>query len=197
MKNLLKNSLILALMLISSIAFADDANITVKVKSENEKALIFSLDEAQKINLSIYSLNDGIIYEQNIKTDKATTKTYNLEAFPDGNYIIKLENEEKLIEYEVNIFKGKTLISEPIVTEFFKPVLVKDADFVTIDMKYVPHGPVEVKVFNEYNDEMYAKSFESKVSAVKKFNISKTDAKQLTFLIKSKNKEFIETVILR
>lgn len=197
MKNLLKNSLILALMLISSIAFADDANITVKVKSENEKALIFSLDEAQKINLSIYSLNDGIIYEQNIKTDKATTKTYNLEAFPDGNYIIKLENEEKLIEYEVNIFKGKTLISEPIVTEFFKPVLIKDADFVTIDMKYVPHGPVEVKVFNEYNDEMYAKSFASKVNAVKKFNISKTDAKQLTFLIKSKNKEFIETVILK
>ena len=197
MKNLLKNSLILALMLISSIAFADDANITVKVKSENEKALIFSLDEAQKINLSIYSLNDGIIYEQNIKTDKATTKTYNLEAFPDGNYIIKLENEEKLIEYEVNIFKGKTLISEPIVTEFFKPVLIKDADFVTIDMKYVPHGPVEVKVFNEYNDEMYAKSFASKVNAVKKFNISKTDAKQLTFLIKSKNKEFIETVVLK
>lgn len=197
MKNLLKNSLILALLLISSIAFADDANISIKVKSDNEKALIFSLDEAQKINLSIYSLNDGIIYEQNIKTDKATTKTYNLEAFPDGNYIIKLENEEKLIEYEVNIFKGKTLISEPIVTEFFKPVLVKDAEFVTIDMKYVPHGPVEVKVFNEYNDEMYAKSFASKVNAVKKFNISKTDAKQLTFLIKSKNHEFIETVVLR
>jgi hypothetical protein len=197
MKNLLKNGLILALLLISSIAFADDANISIKVKSDNEKALIFSLDEAQKINLSIYSLNDGIIYEQNIKTDKATTKTYNLEAFPDGNYIIKLENEEKLIEYEVNIFKGKTLISEPIVTEFFKPVLVKDAEFVTIDMKYVPHGPVEVKVFNEYNDEMYAKSFASKVNAVKKFNIGKTDAKQLTFLIKSKNHEFIETVVLR
>lgn len=197
MKNLLKNSLILALMLISSIAFADDANISVKVKSENEKALIFSLDEAQKINLSIYSLNDGIIYEQNIKTDKATTKTYNLEAFPDGNYIVKLENEEKLIEYEVNIFKGKTLISEPIITEFFKPVLIKDADFVTIDMRYVPHGPVEIKVFNENNDEMYAKSFASKVNAVKKFNISKTDARQLTFLIKSKNNEFIETVILK
>ena len=106
MKNLLKNSLILALVLISSIAFADDANISVKVKSENEKSIIFTLDQAEKINLSIYSLNDGIIYEQNIKTDKATTKTYNLDAFPDGNYIIKLENEEKLFEYEVNIFKG-------------------------------------------------------------------------------------------
>ncbi|TKB96552.1 hypothetical protein [Pedobacter cryotolerans] len=197
MKNLLKNSLILALVLISSIAFADDANISVKVKAENEKSIIFSLDQAEKINLSIYSLNDGIIYEQNIKTDKATTKTYNLEAFPDGNYIIKLENEEKLIEYQVNIFKGKTLISEPIVTEFFKPILVKDEDFITIDMKYVPHGEVEVKVFNEYNDEMYAKSFASKVNAVKKFNISKTDAKQLTFLIRSKNHEFIETVVLR
>ena len=64
-------------------------------------------------------------------------------------------------------------------------------------MKYVPHGEVEVKVFNEYNDEMYAKTFASKVNAVKKFNISKTDAKQLTFLIKSKNHEFIETVILK
>lgn len=197
MKNLLKNSLILALVLISSIAFADDANISVKVKSENEKSIIFTLDQAEKINLSIYSLNDGIIYEQNIKTDKATTKTYNLDAFPDGNYIIKLENEEKLFEYEVNIFKGKTLISEPIVTEFFKPILIKDADFITIDMEYVPHGAIEVKVFNEYNEEMYAKSFASKLNAIKKFNVSKTDAKQLTFLIKSNNREFIETVTLK
>ena len=89
------------------------------------------------------------------------------------------------------------MISEPIVTEFFKPILIKDADFITIDMEYVPHGAIEVKVFNEYNEEMYGKSFASKLNAIKKFNVSKTDAKQLTFLIKSNNREFIETVTLK
>ena len=197
MKNLLKHGLVLAILFVSSVAFADEANISIKAKENTQKSIVFYLDQAQKVNLSIYSLNDGLIYEQNIVSDKPLTKVYNLEAFPDGSYIVKLENTAKLIEYQVNILKGKTLVSEPIVTEYFKPVLVKNSDTVTLDLKNVPHGPIEIKIFNEYNEELYAKSFASKLNAAKKFNIGQTNAKELTFIVRSKNEEFIETVSVK
>ena len=197
MKNLLKHGLVLAILFVSSVAFADEANISIKAKENTQKSIVFYLDQAQKVNLSIYSLNDGLIYEQNIVSDKPLTKVYNLEAFPDGSYIVKLENTAKLIEYQVNILKGKTLVSEPVVTEYFKPVLVKNSDTVTLDLKNVPHGPIEIKIFNEYNEELFAKSFASKLIAAKKFNIGQTNAKELTFIVRSKNEEFIETVSVK
>lgn len=197
MKNLLKHGLVLAILFVSSVAFADEANISMKAKENTQKSIVFYLDQAQKVNLSIYSLNDGLIYEQNIVSDKPLTKVYNLEAFPDGSYIVKLENAAKLIEYQVNISKGKTLVAEPVVTEYFKPVLVKNSDTVTLDLKNVPHGPIEIKIFNEYNEELFAKSFASKLIAAKKFNIGQTNAKELTFIVRSKNEEFIETVSVK
>lgn len=197
MKNLLKNSLVLAILLISSGAFAEDGNFSIKVKNENEKSIVFLISEPQNVNLSIYSLNDGVIYEQNINAVKPLTKVYNLEAFPDGNYIVKLVNSSKLIEYQVSILKGKTLISEEIVTEFFKPVLSKDNDTVTLDIKHTPSGPIEVKVFNEYNEELYAKVFTNNAKSLKKFNVGQTDAKELTFVVRYKDQEFIETVTIK
>ena len=197
MKNLLKHSLVFAILLTSSVSFADEVNVSIKVKENDQKQIVFSVNELQKVNFSIYSLTDGIIYEQNIQSSKALTTIYNLEAFPDGNYFIKLTSSAKLIEYQVNISKGKTVISEPVITEQFKPVLVKENDLITLDLKDVSRGPIEIKIFNELNDELYAKTFANKAAAEKKFNISGADAKELTFMIRSKDQEFIDTVSIK
>lgn len=195
MKNL-KHILALALLLIATVSFAEDGNFSIKVKNEGEKSIVFLIDQAQDVNLSIYNLNDGIIYEQNIHALKPLTKVYNLEAFPDGNYIVKLESTSKLIEYQVTILKGKTLISEAVETSFFKPVLTKGTDTITLDIKNSPKGPIEVKVFNEYNEELYAKEF-TNTKSLKKFNIANTDARELTFVVRSKNQEFVETIAIK
>ncbi|RZL47416.1 MAG: hypothetical protein EOP00_12050 [Pedobacter sp.] len=194
MKNLLKNTLLVAIMLTSSVVFAKDGDFSLKVKSENEKSVVFYIDEAQDVNLSISSVEEGIIYEQKIHAEKALSKVYSLEEFPDGNYTFKLESATGVVEYPVNILNGKAFMSKAIVKENFKPILIKESNIITLDLKTVPHGPVEIKVFNEDNEELYAKSFASKMIAVKKFNIGQTNAKSLTFIVKSKNQEYIETI---
>ncbi len=63
-------------------------------------------------------------------------------------------------------------------------------------MENTPNGEVEVKILNEYNEELYTKVFAAKTKLVKKFNVDKTDAKELTFIVKSKNQEFVKTIQL-
>ena len=196
MKNFLKIGLVAGMLLTSSVVFANEDNFSLKANAKNEKSLVFLITEAQDINISIYSANEEVIYEQKIHALKPSTKIYNLEEFPDGNYTVKLENESKLIAYQVTIENGKTLVAEPVTTELFKPELTKDNETITLNMVNMPNGPIEVRILNEYNDQLYAKTFTSKTKLVKKFNIDKTDAKQLTFVIKSKNQEFVKTVEL-
>lgn len=196
MKNFLKIGLLAGILLTSSVAFADEDNLSLKADAKTEKSLVFFISEAQDINITIYGANDELLYDQKIRASKPSTKIYNLEEFPDGNYTVKLENETKLIEYKVTIENGKTVVSAPATIELFKPVLVKDKETITLNMENTPNGEVEVKILNEYNEELYAKVFAAKSKLVKKFNIDKTDAKELTFVVKSKNQEFVKTIQL-
>lgn len=196
MKNFLKIGLLAGILLTSSVAFADEDNFSLKANAKTEKSIVFLISEAQDINISIYGDNYELIYDQKIHALKPSTKVYNLEDFPDGNYIVELENEMKLIKYNVTIENGKTLVSEPVTTELFKPVFSKENKTITLNMENTPSGEVEVKILNEYNDELYAKVFTAKSKLVKKFNVDKTDAKELTFIVKSKNQEFVKTIQL-
>ncbi|TKC05567.1 hypothetical protein FA048_17745 [Pedobacter polaris] len=197
MKNLLKTSLLAVILLTSTVAFANYDDFSLKVKNGDEKSIVFLIEEAQDVNLSIHSLYDGVIYEQKIHAVRPLTKVYNLEAFPDGNYTVKIENDKKLIEYQVTIENGKTLVSDAVITEFFKPVLTKENNVITLNMDNAPSGPIEVKILNEYNEELYAKVFASKAKFMKKFNTEKSEAKELTFIVRAKDQEFIETLSIK
>lgn len=194
MKNFLKIGLLAGILLTSTIVFANDDNFSLKANARDEKSIVFLITQAQDINLSIHDANEEVLYEQNIHASKPSTKIYNLDAFPDGNYKVKLENESKLIEYQVTIENGKTIVSNPVTTELFKPVLTKENAVITLNMENTPNADVEVKILNEYNEQLYSKVFSSRAKLVKKFNIAKTDAKGLTFIVKSKNQEYIETL---
>ncbi|TCC86473.1 hypothetical protein EZ428_23695 [Pedobacter frigiditerrae] len=196
MKNFLKIGLLAGILLTSSAVFANEDNFSLKANAKTEKSIVFLISEAQDINITIYGTNDELLYDQKIHASKPSTKIYNLEEFPDGSYTVKLENETKLIEYKVTIENGKTVVSEPATIELFKPVLTKDKETIILNMENTPNGEVEVKILNEYNEELYTKVFAAKTKLVKKFNVDKTDAKELTFIVKSKNQEFVKTIQL-
>ncbi len=196
MKNFLKISLIAAILFTSFGAVAKDDNFSLKVKSGNEKAIEFFINEAQDINLSIITAEDEIVYEQKIQSAGAAKKIYNLESFPNGNYTLKLETALKLTTYSIAIENGKAKLSNPIVTELFKPVLTKEKDMITLNFKNQVKGAVNVFIVNEFNDQLFSKAY-TVADLSQKFDVSKTDAKELTFIVTYKGSEHIETFKLR
>ncbi len=196
MKNFLKISLLTAMMFTAFGAIANDDAFVLKTNSENEKSIVFLVNEAQDINLSIIADDNEVVYEQKIHTTGAAKKVYNLEALPNGKYELRLESETKLTTYEISIENGKAQLSAPTVKDFFKPVIVKEKGMIILDLKTAVDSAVDIVVLNEYNDELIKKEF-TKGKSIQKFDITTTDARELTFIVKYKGQEHIETIRIR
>jgi len=194
MKKFLKIGLIAALFFTATGVHANDDNFTLKVKGEKEKFIRFSVDKAEDINLSLIGADEEVLFEENIHASAFSSKVYDLNALPDGNYVLKVESELKLAKYTVTIKDGEALVSEPKVSNIFKPVYTKKDQVITLDLDNLDKNPIEVKVYNEYNDEVYNEVFKDKSQLTKKFNISKTDSKELTFVVTYKEESFVKTI---
>ncbi|MDQ0640773.1 hypothetical protein QF042_004338 [Pedobacter sp. W3I1] len=194
MKKFLKIGLIAASLFTATGVHANDDNFTLKVKGEKEKFIRFSVDKAENVNLSLIGADEEVLFEENIHASAFSSKVYDLNALPDGNYVLKVESELKLAKYTVTIKDGEALVSEPKVSNIFKPVYTKKDQVITLNLENLENSPVEVKVYNEYNDEVYNEVFKDKSQLVKKFNIGKTDSKELTFVVKYKEESFVKTI---
>lgn len=194
MKKFLKIGLIAASLFTATGVHANDDNFTLKVKGEKEKFIRFSVDKAEDVNLSLIGADEEVLFEENIHASAFSSKVYDLNALPDGNYVLKVESELKLAKYTVTIKNGEALVSEPKVSNVFKPVYTKNDQVITLNLDNLDKNPIEVKVYNEYNDEVYNEVFKDKAQLTKKFNISKTDSKELTFVVKYKEESFVKTI---
>ena len=194
MKKFLKIGLIAALFFTATGVHANDDDFTLKVKGEKEKFIRFSADKVENVNLSLVGADDEVLFEETIHASATTSKVYDLNALPDGKYVLKVESELKLAKYSVVIENGEAVVSEPKISNVFKPVYTKTDDVVTLSLNNLDKSPIEVKVYNEYNDEVYTEEFKDKAQLTKKFNISKTDSRSLTFVVKFKDESFVKTI---
>lgn len=194
MKNLLKIGFAAFLVFNFSALYAKDVNFSVKLKNVDQKSLAFLIDGPQVIDLSICGVNDEVLYEQTIRTQGTSTRTYNLKELPDGTYTFKLVGELKSAEYKVLIENGQAKVSEPVITERFKAVLNRENGLIILNLENAPEGPVEIQVLGRYNEPLYTQVFDKGIRTPKKFNIDRVFTTELTFVVKSEKQESRETV---
>lgn len=196
MKNFLKITLMILSVFTASVVKADDAELLVKVAKENSKWVSFITNDAQQINLTLSTANEELLFEESTKTVGNRFKTYDLSALPKGAYVLRMESATKVTTYQINITEENALLSEPVVVEIKRPKFVKDKDMVTLDLNGTCAGEVEVLIYNEYNEKLHEDVYRSQNKVTTKYDISKTTSRELTFVIKSGNQEFTETIKL-
>jgi len=197
MKNFLKISLIVAVFLTALGASASEKDFSLKVKSEKGKTVSFSINEAKNINLSIYGKNNETLFDEQINSNGFFKRTYDLNAFPEGNYILEVETDAKLAQYQIRISGKTAVISEKAITEIFKPVLTKGDGFIALNISKLDKSPIEVQVFDENNIELFSETFTDETNFSKRFDTKRTNADRLTFIVRYKDQNFYETIASR
>lgn len=197
MKNLLKISLIATILFTSVNTYASNDDLSLKVNSVERKTIRLSINETQDMKVTFYGLNDEILYEKKGHELSGSSKTYDLTDFPDGNYIMKLETNLKSVEYQINIENNKASLSTASNKETFKPVLTKKDGVVTLNLDYTNKAPVEITIFDEFNNQLYTNTYNDSAKLVRKFNIGKALSSKLTFVITSKDQAFNSTIDVR
>lgn len=197
MKNFLKTGLMAVAFLTAFGASANEKDFSLKVKSEKGKTVSFSINEAKNINLAIYGKNNETLHEESIQSNGNVNRTYDLNAFPEGKYILEIETSSKLAQYEIRVNNGTAFISEKAINEIFKPVLIKENGMVTLNISKKDHNPIEVQILDENKTELYTAVYTDKFNFSKKFDTNHTPATRLTFIIKYNDQIFSETIASR
>ncbi|RZK15409.1 MAG: hypothetical protein EOO43_15155 [Flavobacterium sp.] len=196
MRKLFSFSLVILTVFMANIAKADDMEFLVKVAKENSKWVSFITNDAKEFDVTLYAANEEVIYQDRIKTIGNKFQTYDLSALPEGAYKLKMESNSKLITYQIEITAGNAVLSQPTVTEIKRPILVKEDNMVALDLNGVCTGQVEMVIYNEYNEKLHEDVYSSDSKAAKKFDVSRTMSKELTFVIRSAGQEYSETIKL-
>lgn len=197
MKNLLKISLIATILFTSVNTYANNDDLSLKVNIAERKTIRLSINQTQDMKVTFYGLNDEILYEKKGHELSGSSKTYDLTYFPDGNYVMKLETGLKSVEYQINIENNKASLSTAPNKEAFKPMLTKKDGVVTLNLDYTNKAPVEIMIFDEFNNQLYTNTYNDSAKLVRKFNIGKALSSKLTFVITSKDQAFNSTIDVR
>lgn len=192
MKKLVKVGLMLTMLALGFSANAD-TNLLVKVKGGDEKLINLSISD-QNAHLFLMQKSGEVIYRQDIIKTTTPSHIFDLGELPEGNYDLVVETDLEVKKYDIKVSGSKVEMSEPQVTKVVKASILKDKNIVTVDLKSLEAKDVEIEIINEYNDQLFSGKFDKIQSLTKKFDINNADGRELTFIVKSADKNTVETI---
>lgn len=194
MKNLMKFAA--ALVMFASVAtYANDNDFNVTVKEGAGKAISFTMNDTKNVHVSLYGPDGSEIFNELVNAkDGKVSRTYDLNALPSGTYLLETETATKVGRHHITVAGSKAVVSED-VTEIYKPVVSSKNGIVTVSILNNA-APVLIKVYDDSNNEVYSETFEG-VTVAKRFDISRSTAKNFTLVMSYNNKQFVETVAAR
>ena len=195
MKKILKFSLVLAAVVLTAVqAHAGNADFSLDLIKEEGKTVSFSLKEIKKIDLSIYDINEALIYQEKVVSEDHINRTYDLTALPDGIYFLKAESALKISKYKIEVVGNKAKLSTNAISEVYKPVVVNKNGIVTVNVLNLEKVPVTVAVYNSDQTEVYKETLAADLYVGKIFDLSSAHNGKYTFEITYNGKTFSETV---
>jgi len=122
MKNILKLSLVCAVLFTGMSTYAIDGNedFNLHVLKENGKLVTFALNQVKKAKLTIYDKDGSVLYYENATGQDGILRTFNFQEFPEGTYILEVEDSVKKVRHEITITDETTVLSSKAVSSVYK-----------------------------------------------------------------------------
>ena len=144
MKRVIKKSLVLIIMLVTMISYADK-NIT-----NTEKVTNLKIENVKKGSvLTIKDTKGLILYTETIETSGDYNKRFDLTFLPDGDYFFELDKdvEIKIIPFQVKALN--VIIKKEDKKTVFKPIVYYRNKKVYISRMSLTNEPLDVKIYFE------------------------------------------------
>ncbi|RZJ73323.1 hypothetical protein [Flavobacterium sp.] len=196
MKNVMKFGLVMAMLFgMAFSAFANTKDFSLRITKAAGKTVSFSLAEAKNVTLSIYGQNEGILFQETFMSDGHLSRTYDLNAFPVGNYTLETESATEVTRYEIAVDANSARIVDEVKAVVKKPMVVKKAnERVTLSIINVEKTPVKIAIIDESGIEIYNETFPAELSLTKAFNFGNVVYGNYTFVTQYSNKTFTDSI---
>lgn len=196
MKNVMKLGLVVFMLFAMAVStFANNADFSMRVMGAKGKTVSFSLTDAKQVHLSLRSQTNELLFEENISREGNMSRTYDLNALPEGSYTLIAETPAKITQYTIKVADNLASITEDPALEISKPMLVNKNGLVSLSIINKEQTPIEITIYDENNLELYSETVEGKkVGVVKMFDFNNVPEGKFTFVTKYSSKTFTNTV---
>ena len=193
MKKILKLSLVLVVLLTTMNIHAGELEFTLDVKKEKGKMVTFALNKINKINLSVYDAEGGLIHSEMAESQTNINRTYDLRSLPDGTYFLEAESDIKIYSYEISVAGETASLSANAILEIYKPAFVNKKGLEWVSILNLEKSPVNIKVYDKENNMVYDSDALLDKDLKKAFNIDKIREEEYTFVMTYKDKTVMKT----
>ena len=186
MKNVIKKSLVLAVLCTTMISYANEI-----VTNKNDDVTHVTLNDVTEGSvLSIKDINGLVLYKETIQINGNYSKKFDLTALPDGNYIFELDKEFqiKLIPFDVN--NNKVVFDKENESIFFKPSVKNNGGLLTIHKTILDSEFSGLSIFYENGDLVYSEKIENDQIFNKVYDFSSSIAGKYRVVLSNKEMSF-------
>lgn len=193
MKNLFKFSLVLGVALLTMNVQASDIDFSLGVKKEDGRVITFVLNDAKKLDLSIYDAKNRLIHSENVKSQKDINRTYDLKDLPEGIYYLEAESELKISRYKISVVGKSALLSETSISDIYKPVFEEKEGLLSVSILNSAKSPAYIKIYDHEDNEVYDSGMLNDEKISKNFDVTNVVSEGYTFIITYDNKSFTKS----
>lgn len=194
MKAIFKISAVVALMFFTVASKANEPKHFV-VANKDSKSFVFHMDlQSQETTIKLFDANDVVVYFEKINHIEAYNKKFDLSHLNDGEYILKAENTQKVIEYVISVNQGSVAVLER--GEDVKPSFRRKGDKLFMNFLNVNEDAVDVKVYDSSNRLVFNEKMEGKVLVEKAFNFENAYSDTYTVSVKDKKNVYYQEVVV-
>ena len=193
MKNLFKFSLVLGVALLTMNVQASDIDFSLGVKKEEGRIITIVLNDAKKMDLSIYDVKNRLIHSENVASQKVINRTYDLKDLPEGTYYLEAESELKISRYKISVVGSTAVLSETAISDIYKPVFIEKDGLLTVSFINSQKSSATIKIYDHEDNEVYDSGLLKDQKISKSFDLSNIKSDGYTFVINYDDKSFIKS----
>ncbi|MDD5148890.1 MAG: T9SS type A sorting domain-containing protein [Flavobacterium sp.] len=194
MKKILKFSLVLVVAFTTMNLHAGTVDFTIGVKKEQGKIVTFALENMiSTIDLSIYDAEGKLIHSEKVNSKKNINRTYDLNALPKGTYFLEVESDFKISRYIISVIGETASLSTEPTSEIYKPTFVSKEGLVWVGLFNVDKSPVNIKIFDKDDNEVYDSKEVLDQNVKKVFDINYNNSEEYTFVVTDNDRTFTKT----
>lgn len=197
MKNLNKVLLTAAMVVASTFALANDDKPNVKVERSGAKAfavIAYDMGESQT-QIQLKTENGSTLYNALISNGQHFAKRLDLNTLPFGNYALEVENNGSFTSTPIVIAADSAFVNLADQVTIIKPVICQNGEKLDIILPDEAEAAALVTIYDAQNRKIATESLIG--NKLKRFDLSQLERGAYTFKVKTKGKNFMQSVSIK
>jgi len=190
MKNLIKKSVLMAMLMIALVSNASEKNVSLKIISHESKVVQLILNSHDGSSEVFIKDKKGFqLYKVLIK-DKEFLKNFDLSELPDGEYYFEINSQTKIVTKPFSVASNTLEFSKETIV--FKPIVRFKNDIIYLSKFTLHNETLDVFLYDDNQHLLYSEKLFGQNNLNRKLNLSNLDSGSYSLVLKSEGKLYNE-----